>query len=315
MELIRGLHNLQDRHRGCAATIGNFDGVHRGHRTVIEQLSRMAGELDLPVTVITFEPQPREFMAPGTTPARLTRLREKLEALRGLGVDRVLCLRFDARLAGLSADAFIRTILVEGLGIRCLVVGDDFRFGRDRAGTFALLEQAGALHGFSVVAMETFDIDGSRVSSTRVRLALEAGDMEAAGSLLGRPYTMCGRVAHGDKRGRIIGFPTANIYLHRAVSPVSGVFAVTLSGYGDATRPGVANVGNRPTVGGTRSQLEVHLFDFDRDIYGCHVRVSFLHKLREERRFDSFEALRLQIGRDAVQARDYFAQGHSPQQT
>jgi len=308
MELVRGLHNLCPRHRGCAATIGNFDGVHRGHQAVLEQLSRRAAELQLPLTVITFEPQPREFLSPGSAPPRLTRLREKLETLGRLGVDRVVCLRFDTFLAGLPADDFIRVILVEGLAVRYLVVGDDFRFGRQRAGNFALLEQAGTRQGFPVAAMQTFDIDGSRVSSTRIRRALERGDLELAKTLLGRPYGMCGRVAHGDKRGRTIGFPTANIYLHRAVSPVAGVFAVELHGLPGAPLQGVANVGTRPTVDGTRSQLEVHLFDFDRDIYGCHVQVSFLRKLREEQRFDSFETLQTQIQRDAEQARAFFLQ-------
>jgi riboflavin kinase/FMN adenylyltransferase len=307
MELVRGLHNLRPRHRGCVATIGNFDGVHRGHQAVLEQLLHSAHQLQLPLTVITFEPQPREFFAPGAIPPRLTRLREKLEAMRAFAVDRVVCLRFDAYLAGLPPDDFVRVILVEGLGVRHLVVGDDFRFGRERAGNFALLEQAGAQQGFPVVAMHTFDVDGSRVSSTRVRVALEAGDLVTAQSLLGRPYGMCGRVAHGDKRGRSIGFPTANIYLHRAVAPVAGVFAVEMHGLPGAPLQGVANVGTRPTVGGTHSQLEVHLFDFDRDIYGCHVQVSFLHKIREERRFESFAALQAQIRRDAEQARSWFA--------
>jgi riboflavin kinase/FMN adenylyltransferase len=308
MELVRGLHNLRPRHRGCVATIGNFDGVHRGHQAVLEQLARSAQELQLPLTVITFEPQPREFFAPGGIPPRLTRLREKLEAMRAYGVDRVVCLRFDAYLASLPPADFIRVILVEGLGVRYLVVGDDFRFGRERAGNFALLEQAGARQGFPVVAMQTFDVGGSRVSSTRIREALETGDLETAALLLGRPYGMCGRVAHGDKRGRTIGFPTANIYLHRAAAPVAGVFTVAMHGVPGAPLPGVANVGTRPTVDGTRSQLEVHLFDFDRDIYGCHVQVSFLHRLRDEQRFESFDALQAQIRLDAEQARAFFSQ-------
>lgn len=308
MELVRGLHNLRPRHRGCAATIGNFDGVHRGHQAVLEQLAHTARAQQLPLTVITFEPQPREFFAPAAAPPRLTRLREKLQAMRAYDVDRVLCLRFDDWLAGLPPEDFIRVILSEGLGVRHLVVGDDFRFGRERAGTFAQLEQAGARSGFPVEAMRRFDVGGSRVSSTRVRAALETGDLETAESLLGRPYEMCGRVAHGDKRGRTIGYPTANIYLHRISAPVAGVYAVELHGVSGAPLPGVANVGSRPTVGGTRSQLEVHLFDFDRDIYGCHVRVSFLHKLRDEQRFESFDALQAQIRQDEKQARAYFLQ-------
>jgi riboflavin kinase/FMN adenylyltransferase len=307
MELVRGLHNLRPRHRGCVATIGNFDGVHRGHQAVFEQLSHTARAQQLPLTVITFEPQPREFFAPAAAPSRLTRLREKLQAMLACGIDRVVCLRFDAGLAGLPPADFIRAILVEGLDVRYLVVGDDFRFGRDRAGNFALLEQAGTQQGFPVVTMQTFDVGGSRVSSTRIRAALEAGDLETAASLLGRPYGMCGRVAHGDKRGRTIGYPTANIHLHRILAPVAGVFAVEMHGLPGAPLPGIANIGSRPTVGGTRSQLEVHLFDIDRDIYGCHVEVSFLYKIREEQRFETLGALQAQIQQDTEQAQSWFA--------
>ena len=253
-----------------------------------------------------FEPQPREYFMPEAAPPRLTRFREKLEVLRRCGVERVLCLRFNAHLANLPAADFIRIILLEGLDVRYLVVGDDFRFGKARTGDFALLEQAGRTHGFPVVNMHSFNIGNVRVSSTRIRDALRTGDLATAESLLGRSYRMSGRVAHGDKRGRTIGFPTANIYLHRAASPVDGVFAVEVFGIEGEPVPGVANVGTRPTVGGTRTLLEVHLFDFDRDIYGRHVQVSFLKKLREERRYDSFEALKQQILVDAEQARDWF---------
>lgn len=306
MELIRGVPNLRPRHRGCAATIGNFDGVHLGHQAVLGQLSERAVALHLPVTVITFEPQPREFFTPERVPPRLTRLREKVESLRRFGVDRVLCLRFGDYLAGLPPEEFIRIVLLEGLEVKYLVVGDDFRFGRDRAGNFALLERAGAAHGFPVVNMHSFNIDGARVSSTRVREALEAGDLARAELLLGRPYRMSGRVAHGDKRGRTIGFPTANIFLHRPATPVQGVFAVEMFGVEGEPVRGVANVGNRPTVDGTRSLLEVHLFDFHRDIYGRHVQVEFLHKLRPERRFESFDALKSQIEDDVTRARAWF---------
>ena len=306
MELVRGLHNLRPRYRGCAATIGNFDGVHLGHQAVLGQLSERAALLQLPVTVMTFEPQPQEYFRPDTAPPRLTRFREKVEALRRFGVERLVCLRFDRHLASLTPEEFIRIILVEGLGVRYLVVGDDFRFGKGRAGTFGQLKQAGAAHGFPVVNMHTFDINGARVSSTRIRTALEAGDLAGAESLLGRPYRMSGRVAHGDKRGRTIGFPTANIHLHRTATPVAGVFAVELFGPPGEPLPGIANVGTRPTVDGTRSLLEVHLFDFDADIYGCHVQVEFLHKIRDEHHFESFAALQQQIARDVEQARGWF---------
>ncbi len=308
MEFIRGLHNLRPRHRGCVASIGNFDGIHLGHQAVLGQLVEQADRLRQPTTVVIFEPQPQEYFAPDSAPPRLTRLREKLLALRRYSVDRVLCLPFDKRLATLSAAAFIETVLVQGLGVRYLVVGDDFRFGHDRQGDFAMLQAAGQTQDFAVVNMHTFSIDGKRVSSTRLRAALAAGDLNGAEKLLGRPYRMCGRVAHGDKRGRSIGFPTANIHLHRHATPVQGVFAVQLFGIEGEPVAGVANVGSRPTVGGTRSLLEVHLFDFDRDIYGRYVHVDFLHKLRAEQRFNSFEALKQQIQCDAEQAREFFWQ-------
>lgn len=307
MELIRGLHNLRPRHRGCAATIGNFDGVHLGHQAVLGQLSERAAELNLPGVVIIFEPQPQEFFSPATAPPRLTRLREKLEALRRYAVERVLVLRFDARLAALTADQFIQRVLVEGLDVRYLVVGDDFRFGQGRAGDFRLLQETGARAGFQVVNMHTFAIGGARVSSTRVRTALAQGDLEAAEALLGRPYRISGRVAAGEQRGRTIGFPTANIHLHRHQAPLQGVYAVELFGLEQEPLSGVANLGRRPTVGGTRLQLEVHLFDFDRQIYGRNVHVNFLRRIRDERTFESFDALRRQIDADAAQARAFFA--------
>ncbi|MCK4951225.1 MAG: bifunctional riboflavin kinase/FAD synthetase [Gammaproteobacteria bacterium] len=306
MELIRGLHNLRPRHHGCVATIGNFDGVHLGHQAVLGQLAEKADELSLPSLVITFEPQPQEYFAPEQAKPRLTRLREKLKALPRYGVDRVLCLQFNQALASLPADEFIKQILVDGLGVRYLVVGDDFRFGNHRAGDFSMLQKAGEQYGFPVVNMHTFNIDGERVSSTRVREALAKGDLDTAEKLIGRPYRMCGRVAHGDKRGRTIGFPTANIHLHRKATPVEGVFAVEMFGIEGEPVAGVANVGTRPTVDGTRSLLEVHLFDFDKDIYGQYIHVNFVHKLRDEERFDSFEELKKQILKDADDARAFF---------
>ncbi|HHH47921.1 MAG TPA: bifunctional riboflavin kinase/FAD synthetase [Gammaproteobacteria bacterium] len=305
MLIIRGSHNLRPAHRGCVATIGNFDGVHLGHQAVLGQLAEKADELGLPVTVVTFEPQPQEYFRPAAAPPRLTRLREKVQALRRYAVDRLLVLRFDAAFAAQAPQAFIDGVLVNGLGVRYLVIGDDFRFGRQRAGDFGMLRAAGEAHGFEVVNMHTFGLDGERVSSTRVRAALAAGDLNAAEKLLGRPYRMSGRVAHGDKLGRRIGFPTANIHLHRQATPLRGVFAVELYGVHGEPLPGVANLGTRPTAGGLRTLLEAHLFDFDADIYGAHVHVEFLHKLRDERRFDSLDALKAQIAIDARQARDF----------
>lgn len=307
MELIRGLHNLTSRHHGCVATIGNFDGVHLGHQAILGQLAEKADEYCAPTTVIIFEPQPQEYFASTSVPPRLTRLREKLLALRRFSVDRVLCLSFNQQLAELPADDFIRRILVDGLGIRYLVVGDDFRFGRQRQGNFAMLQAAGAQYGFELAHMHTFAIDDARVSSTRIRKALGEGQLALAGQLLGRPYRMCGRVAHGDKRGRTIGFPTANIHLHRKASPIRGVFAIELYGVAGEPWRGVANVGCRPTVKGLRPQLEAHLFDFDADLYGRHVCVNFLHKLRDEQHFASFADLQAQIRLDAEQARTFFS--------
>lgn len=306
MELIRGLHNLRARHRGCVATIGNFDGVHLGHQAVLGQLASMSAELSLPATVIIFEPQPQEFFARGQTAARLTRFREKIQALRRYSVQRVLCLRFDERLAHTPPQEFIQRLLVEGLAVRHLVVGDDFRFGYRRQGDFSLLQQAGVQHGFQVVAMHTYSVDGVRVSSTRVREALAQGDLKAAQKWLGRPYRMSGRVARGDRRGRALGFPTANIHVHRAVSAVAGVFAVELYGLEREPLAGVANVGTRPSVDGTRCLLEVHVLDFDQDIYGRHVQVEFLRKLRDEQRFASLDELKNAIARDCEQAHAFF---------
>ena len=306
MELIRGLHNLRPEHRGCAVTIGNFDGVHLGHQAVLRRLKEGARALRVPAVVMLFEPQPLEHFRPEAAPARLMRLREKLTALREQGVDRVLCVRFDARFAGLSAEAFMERVLRDRLGARLVLVGEDFRFGAGRRGDIELLRAAGPALGFAVETAPTFALDGERVSSTRVRAALAAGELETAARLLGRPYRICGRVAHGDKLGRTLGVPTANIRLLRRRAPLHGIFVVELEGMEPRALPGVASVGTRPTVDGTTLLLEVHLLDFDRDIYGAQVAVEFRRRLRDERRFESLEALRAQMRRDIEQARDYF---------
>ncbi|MBI3900131.1 MAG: bifunctional riboflavin kinase/FAD synthetase [Gammaproteobacteria bacterium] len=306
MELIRGLHNLRPDHRGCVVTIGNFDGIHLGHQAVITQLHERAQALAVPSLIMFFEPQPAEYFRPQAMPARLMRLREKLLTLREQPIDRVLCVRFDDRVAALDAEVFIEQILRRGLDARYVVVGDDFRFGHKRRGDLDMLVRAGRQHGFDVAAMPTFRIDGERVSSTRIRAALAAGDLTTAAKLLGRPYRMCGRVAHGDKIGRQIGVPTANIALHRRHAAIQGIFAVKTSGLSAKPLAGVASIGTRPTVGGVKPLLEVHLFDFDGEIYGRHIAVDFLHKLRDERRFDSVEEMRAQIMDDIERARDYF---------
>lgn len=306
MELIRGAHNLKDRHRGTVATIGNFDGVHLGHQAVLGQLAEKAALLNLPTTVISFEPLPREYFMGEKAPARLQRFRDKYLALSRFSVDRLLCLHFAAPLANLSADDFIQRLLVERLNVRYLVVGDDFRFGKNRSGDFTTLAKAGEKLGFEVVHMHSFQIDGERVSSTRVRAALAAGNMSDAERLLGRPYRMNGRVAHGDKRGRQLGFPTANLRLGKHAMAVRGVFAAEVFGPQGAPIKGVANVGRRPTVNGAELRLEVHLFDFTGDLYGQHIQVDLLHHIRDEVRFESLDALRARISEDIALAHAFF---------
>lgn len=306
MELIRGLHNVRAEHRGCAITIGNFDGVHLGHQAVLRQLAARARVLGVPTLAMIFEPQPREYFQPHAAPARLMRLREKLLALRTQLLDRVLCVRFDSRFAAMTPETFIEHILLDQLGARYVLVGEDFRFGHKRAGTVEMLARAGQINGFEVASARTYQIGGERVSSTRVRAALAAGDLQTATELLGRAYRMCGRVVHGNKVGREIGVPTANIELQRNRAPLAGIFVVELSGVPGEHLPGVASLGVRPTVNGSDPILEVHLLDLECDLYGHYVAVDFLHKLRDEQRFDSIEAMRLQILRDIDVAKGYF---------
>jgi riboflavin kinase/FMN adenylyltransferase len=304
MHIIRGLTNLKAMQNGCVATIGNFDGVHRGHVAVIRDLIAKGQRLELPVVVVLFEPQPLEYFLAERAPARLTRLREKILQLKKLPVDYVLLQRFNRAFAKIDAEDFVRRFLVAGLQVRHLVVGDDFRFGKDRRGDFAMLSRAGVATGFVVQDIASFRLDGHRVSSTLVRQALEAGDLARARRLLGRPYTVCGRVSHGEKRGRSIGFPTANVHMFRKNTPVLGVFAVTMTGIEGRMLHGVANVGTRPTIdGGKTVLLETHLFDFDKDIYDRYVEITFVKKIRDERRFESFCALKAQIQKDVAQAR------------
>jgi riboflavin kinase/FMN adenylyltransferase len=301
---------------GAVVTIGNFDGVHQGHRAVIRQAAERARELDLPLFVVIFEPLPREYFAEarGVEPvARLTRLRERFVAFERLGVvDLLILLPFNRRLADLPAEAFVTRLLVGAMGARHVVIGDDFRFGAKRQGDFALLESLAAEHGFGVERARTVALDGERVSSTRVRAALEARDVVEAARLLGHPFFLCGRVMHGDKRGRQLGFPTANIALRRRLSPLRGVFLVRVSGIGETPRFGVANIGTRPTVDGVEARLEVFLLDFNGDLYGRLVEVDFLAGIRDERRFESLDALVEQIDRDVAGARELIdAKGRS----
>lgn len=306
MELIRGLHNLREQHRGCVATIGNFDGVHRGHQAILDQLRDRAAALGLPVTVVVFEPQPREYFAGDQAPPRLTRLNDKARLLAAHGAERILCLPFNDALRSLTARQFIARVLIGGLGVRHLVVGDDFRFGCDRSGDFTLLTQVGEECGFGVEHTRTFVHDGERVSSTRVRTLLASGNFSQAASLLGRPYRFAGRVVADQQRGRTIGVPTANLPLLPGPMALRGVYA-TLTRLADGRLfPGVANIGWRPTVGAHRPVLEVHLFDFDGDLYGQRLEAIPCARLRGEQSFADFEALKRQIYTDLARARDYF---------
>ena len=303
MRVIRGL----PRAAGVpvALTIGTFDGVHRGHQAMLTRLVEAADDLALPPAVLTFDPHPREFFARASAPPRLLSLRAKLERLEAHGVDQVCIARFDATLAGLAPNEFVEQVLVRRLGVRWVLVGEDFRYGKGRAGDLAALRAAAS--SFSVEAMRTVAVAGERASSTAVRTALAAGDLERAAALLGRPFTISGRVAHGQKLGRSLGFPTANIPL-RYKPPLTGIYAVRVHGLGGAARAGVASLGVRPTVKvGAPPLLEVFVFDFDETIYGRRVTVEFLHKLRDEARYPDLEALTRQIRADVAHARDYFA--------
>ncbi|MDP1909071.1 MAG: bifunctional riboflavin kinase/FAD synthetase [Hyphomicrobium sp.] len=292
-----------------ALTIGNFDGVHRGHQAMLARLKERAHALGLRACVLTFEPHPLELFAPQTAPTRLTSLREKLELLAAHGVECVQVSRFNRAYAGRSPQDFIEQVLLAGLGMRWLLIGDDFRFGARRAGDFALLQAASRTHGFGLEAMPTVAQEGVRVSSSVVRAALAAGRLAQAEALLGRPYSISGRVVHGDKLGRSIGYPTANVQLRHNRPPLSGIFAVrTVDGQG-RSRDGAASLGLRPTVDFSgQAKLEVHLFDFSGDLYGQHLRVDFLHKIRDEEKFPSLDALKARIARDCELAKELLAE-------
>lgn len=308
MQLIRGIHNIRPEHRGCVLTIGNFDGVHLGHQAVLAQVKAQALARGVPATVMTFEPQPQELFQPDKAPARLTNLREKCRALHAQGIDRHIVIEFNRKFANLPAREFIEQVLVARLGVQFLVVGDDFRFGHGREGDFAMLQRAGAELGFQVVDTHSYRQQQQRVSSTAIRAALSAGDFGQAASMLGRPYAFEGRVVHGEKKGRTIGFPTANIELKRLHSPLQGVFAVQVETNDGKMHAGVANIGRRPTLNGERVQLEVHLFNFAGDLYGQQLRVVPTHFIRAEQKFADFAQLQQQIARDARAARDLCSQ-------
>tara|TARA_B110000503_G_scaffold53906_1_gene86592 strand:+ start:5866 stop:6801 length:936 start_codon:yes stop_codon:yes gene_type:complete len=307
MEFIRGLYNLKPEHRGCVATIGNFDGVHVGHQRVLRQVKLKAIVQGLPAVVILFEPQPLEYFAKDQAPRRITRLREKLRLLEKHGIDCVLCLRFDAKLLSLSAHDFIQQLLVSGLAVSHFVVGDDFRFGQGRTGNYALLQTEGLIHGFDVENTQTCELDGERVSSTRIRNALEVHDLAAVRRFIGRPYTVTGKVAYGQQLGRKLGVPTANIRLQKPRPALQGVYATLVHGVLDQPVASVANIGYRPTVAGVQPQLEVHLFDFSGDLYGKTIAVEICQFIRSEQKFDGLAQLQVQIELDMQTAKDFFA--------
>lgn len=305
--LIRSPNYITAPVQGGVVTIGNFDGVHLGHQALLKQMQTLAKAEELSTTVLTFEPHPFEFFNPGQqTVPRLTRLKEKYLRLAANQVDNMLILPFNQELASLSAQAFVNQILVQGLKVKHLIIGDDFRFGYQRQGDFDLLKAMGKQAGFTVQAMPTTLIRGERVSSTRIRQALLQGEVDLAAELLGYPYTILGRVAHGNKLGRELGFPTANLHLRRSLTPVNGIYTVCVHGLGQKPLPGVASIGNRPTVDGSQTLLEVHLLDFDQYIYGREVSVQFCKKLRDEQRFSNLQVLKEWIAQDVAAAKEYF---------
>jgi riboflavin kinase/FMN adenylyltransferase len=309
MELIRGLHNLRPRHHGCVATIGAFDGVHLGHQSVIRHLLEQSAAFGLPSLIIVFEPLPREYFAPLKAPARIMSFWEKCRAMDALGVDRMLRIRFNEQFREMSAQKFVDDIFVAALGVRYVVLGDDFRFGADRQGDINFIREQGLRYGFEAGSTPTFTVAGERVSSTRIREALENADFAAAQALLGRPYSISGRVIYGRQLGTSIGTPTANLQLRRLRAPLSGVYTVEVSGGGLVSAPGVANVGVRPTVNDSiKANLEVHLLDRQVNLYGRHIEVTFRHKLRDEMKFGSVAELQENITRDIERTRAWFGQ-------
>ncbi len=307
MRLIRGLHHLKPFSEGCVITIGNFDGVHLGHCAVIEQLSKRSQELHLPSVVMIFEPQPLEYFLHDNAPSRLMRLREKAIQFDKLPIVNVLTIKFNQVFANQTAEQFIESVLVKKLNVKHIVIGDDFHFGKMRRGNFAMLQEKGLQYGFSVEDSGSFLLENERVSSTLIRDALIIGDLKTAKRLLGRDYSVCGRIAHGNKLGRQLGFPTANILMFRENTPIQGVFAVTMTGIDNQEFYGVANVGIRPTINGaSKVILETHLFNFNQNIYGRYVVVHFKEKIRDEMRFDSLNELQQQIQKDINTAKKCF---------
>lgn len=294
---------------GCVMTVGNYDGIHLGHQQILAKVTAKAKELNLPSVVLIFEPQPQEYFAPKSDFARLTSLREKLSLFAKYNIDYVVCLRFTILFAAFSAEQFIEQVLLQAFKVKYLVVGDDFVFGKNRSGDFALLQQYAEQNNFQVEVVPAYKIHGTRVSSTLIRSALMHDNLKLAQQLLGRTYSLFGRVVHGDQRGRGLGFPTANVYLSHKVLPIAGVYVVKILGLNSRDYFGVANIGQRPTVGqDLKPQLEVYIFNFAADIYGQKIQVEFLAKIRQEQKFASFELLQQQIDADVIQAKNMIAE-------
>lgn len=307
MRVVRGLAHLSPFEKGCVMTIGNFDGLHLGHQTVIDNLLEKGQQLHLPTIAVIFEPQPLEYFLGEKAPPRLMRLREKILYFSKSPIHTLVILPFKKALADYDASLFIETLLVQKLNVKHLVIGHDFHFGKQRQGNFSLLQKKGTEFGFEVESTLPYQQQGLRISSTLVRNALQIGELQHTKQMLGRDYSVCGRVAHGDKRGRLLGFPTANIKLFRKNSPISGVFAITLAGIKKHEIQGIANVGTRPTFTGSSTIfLEIHLFDFNQEIYGRYVEVSFKEKIRDEKIFENLEALKQQITEDITRVKFFF---------
>ena len=306
MELVRGPRNLRERHLGCVATLGTFDGLHLGHQALIQETLECARRLSRPALMVSFEPMPREFLQPHAPPARLTNFRERWRLLQGSGLDALLLLRFTESLRSMSGAEFLG-LLRERLGLQALVVGYDFRFGREGEASAEFLQSMAPSHGFTVHVVPPVRVSGERASSSAVRSALAVGELAGAQGLLGRRYAMRGRVVRGQQLGRELGYPTANMRLRRIRIPLGGIFAVRVHGIGDDALPGVASLGTRPTVGGAEPLLETHVFDFKGDLYGRELEIEFVARIRDELRFDDLDALVAQMHRDARAARDILA--------
>jgi riboflavin kinase / FMN adenylyltransferase len=306
MRLIRGLNNLTPNQRGAVLTIGNFDGIHLGHQAMLKSLVSHARQASRPSMLMLFEPSPNEYFNAQTAPGRLSTIREKTELLRTLNIDYLLRVRFNPRFSHLSATAFIDEVLMQQLQIHHLMIGEDFHFGHQRQGNIQLLRQAAKQHGFSMTVFPSYCLDSKRISSSLIREYLAAGNLTAAAQLLGRPYTMSGRVVHGCKRGQVLGTPTANILPKRLHLPISGVFIAKVTGITAQPLPAVAHIGQQPSVGGQRPRLEVHILNFKADIYGRQLTVNFLEKIRDVKKFPSIEALSHAIQQDIITTKRYF---------